>query len=87
MENSIKEMVFVGHHHFSSKDKTQIYYVIQALYNEEDLTRGNNRGTMINIFVDEEQYKKITKMVIGEVLKVNLIPNISTGKLYYKVVL
>lgn len=89
MENSTQEMILVGYHHFTSKDKKQIYFVVQCLYNEEDRTRGNLKGTMINIFVEEETYKKIIQdeLQIGSVLKVEVRPNLSTGKIYYRVVI
>lgn len=87
MENQSKDMILVGYHHFNSKDKKQIYYVVQCLYNEDDRTRGNLKGTMINIFVDDEVYKKVVQNDIGTILKVDVIPNLSTGKIYYKVVI
>ena len=73
MENSTQEMILVGYHHFNSKDKKQIYYVVQCLYNEDDRTRGNLKGTMINIFVEDEVYQKICKLEIGTVLKVEVV--------------
>lgn len=87
MGNSTQEMILVGYHHFNSKDKKQIYYVVQCLYNEDDRERGNLKGTMINIFVEDEVYKKISKCDIGSVLKINIRPNLSTGKIYYEVVI
>ncbi len=87
MQNQVTDMILVGFHHFNSKDKSQIYYVVQVLYNEIDLSRGNNKGTMINIFVDDELYQKIAQLDIGTLLKVELKPNLSTGKLNYKVVM
>lgn len=87
MDRQTQNMILVGYHHFNSKDKTQIYYVVQCLYSENDLTRGNRKGTMINIFVDDDIYKKILEMDIGTVLKVEIIPNLNSGKLSYKVVL
>lgn len=87
MENSTQDMILVGYHHFNSKDKKQIYYVVQCLYNEDDRTRGNLKGTMINIFVEDEVYQKVCQLDIGTVLKVEVNPNLSTGKIYYKVVI
>ena len=87
MENSTQEMVLVGYHHFNSKDKKQIYYVVQCLYNEDDRSRGNLKGTMINIFVEDEIYQKICQLDIGTTLKVNVKPNLSSGKIYYEVVI
>lgn len=87
MEKSLQEMVLVGYHHFSSKDKSEIFYVVQVLYNNTDIERSNNKATMINIFTTGEIYKKVCQMSIGQVLKVEMSPNLETGKIYYKVVL
>lgn len=87
MEKSIEEMVLIGYHHFSSKDKSQIFYVIQCLFNEQDMTKGTMKGTMINIFVNDETYKIVNQMGIGTPLKIEVSPNIQTGKLNYKVVI
>lgn len=87
MEKSLQEMVLVGYHHFSSKDKSEIFYVVQVLYNNTDIERANNKATMINIFTTDEIYKKVCQMSIGQVLKVEMSPNFETGKIYYKVVL
>lgn len=87
MEKSIQEMVLVGYHHFSSKDKSEIFYVVQVLYNNTDIERANNKATMINIFTTDEIYKKVCQMSVGQVLKVEMSPNMETGKIYYKVVM
>ena len=87
MEKTTQEMILVGYHHFNSKDKKQIYYVVQCLYNENDLARGNFRGTMINIFVEDDVYQKVSDLEIGSTLKIEVIPNVSSGKIYYKVVI
>lgn len=87
MEKSIQDMVLIGYHHFSSKDKTQIYYVVQCLYNKFDAERSNNKATLINIFTTEEIYKLIINKHVGEVLKVEVSPNLETGKIFYKVVI
>ena len=87
MEKSLQEMVLVGYHHFSSKDKSEIFYVVQVLYNNTDIERANNKATMINIFTTDEIYKKVCQMSVGQVLKVEMSPNMETGKIYYKVVM
>lgn len=87
MDKSTQDMILVGYHHFNSKDKKQIYYVVQCLYNENDTTRGNLKGTMINIFVEDNVYQKVAKLDIGTVLKIEIVPNLSTGKIYYRVVI
>ena len=87
MEKTIQEMTLIGYHHFSSKEKKELYYVVQVLYNSLDVERSNNKATMINIYTDDETYKKVCQMSIGQVLNVQMIPNLETGKIYYKVVL
>lgn len=87
MGNNIEDMILVGFYHFSSKDKTKIYYVAQFLYNQVDIERVNNKGTVINVFVTDDEYKVICQKNVGDVFKVSVSPDLSTGKLYYKVVL
>jgi len=87
MGNSTQEMLLVGYHHFNSKDKKQIYYVVQCLYNVDDKSRGNYKGTMINIFVDDDTYQKVCQLELGTVLNIEVSPNLQTGKIYYKVVI
>lgn len=87
MGKTVEEMVLVGFHHFSSKDKTKIYYVIQCLHNDVDIERSNNKGTLINIFVTEEVYKQIIHRSIGELLKVEISANLQTSKVSYRVVI
>lgn len=87
MGKSIEEMTLIGYYHFSSKDKKQIFYVVQVLYNTTDVERSNNKATMINIFTTDEIYKKVCQMSVGESLKIEIVPNLEKGKMYYKVVL
>lgn len=87
MQNQQINMVLVGHYHFSSKDKSHIYYVIQCLYVEDDISRGTKKGTMINIFTDDLTYQKVSKLDIGSALDIEVKPNLNTGKVNYKVVI
>ena len=87
MQNSVEEMVLIGYHHFSSKDKSQIFYVVQVLHNTTDIERSNNKATMINIFTTDDIYKKVCQMPVGQLLKIEMLPNLENGKIYYKVVL
>ena len=87
MENQVYKMPLVGYHHFSSKDKTQIYYVVQVLDSENDVTKGTQKGTLINIFVDDEVYKKVNNFDFGEILNVELKPNLNTGKISYRIII
>lgn len=86
MGKSVEDMTLVGYHHFSAKDKSQIFYVVQVLYNKAEFEHSNNRATMINIFTTDDVYQKICQMPIGQVLKVEITPNLESGKIYYKVV-
>lgn len=84
MEKSIQEMILVGHYSFTSKDKNNTYYVVQALYSKNDLSNGNLRGTIINLYVSVDDYERVKELELGTVLKVEVSSNIETGKLYYK---
>lgn len=85
MENVV-DMIFVGHNHFCSKDKNNIYYVIQVLFNSVDISRNTNKATLINIFVDDKSYQDLCQMEVGSSLKVEVRPNMETGKVSYKIV-
>ena len=85
--NEVKELIFVGNMSFSSKAKDKIYYVVQVLHNEIDVTRGTNRATLVNIFTDDDTYKKFVGAEIGSTVKVEIKPNLSTGKINYKIIL
>lgn len=83
MEIQVKQMTLVGYYHFNSKDKTKIFFVVQCLYSSVDLSNDNLRGTMINIFVDENVFNKVKSMDMGTSLDVQVSSNLETGKLYY----
>ncbi len=85
--NEVKELIFVGNISFSSKAKDKIYYVVQVLHNEIDVSRGTNRATLVNIFTDDDTYKKFVGAEIGSTVKVEIKPNLSTGKINYKIIL
>lgn len=84
---STQEMIYVGNNTFSSKEKDKIYYVVQVLYNERDVGRGTNKATLINIFTDDETYKRFVGAEVGSTVKVEIKPNMSTGKINYKIVM
>lgn len=83
-----EDLVFhlAGFYHFTSKDKENTYYVVQALNIQEE-SEYNKKGTLINIFVDSNVYDAISNMEIGACLNVLIIPNLETGKLHYKLVI
>lgn len=86
MEN-VQEMSLVGFYHFSSKDKTKHYYVVQALSNQIEEGKAINKAFVVDVFVSEDIYNSIINKDIGEVIKVQITPNLSTGKLSYKICL
>lgn len=82
------EMTYVGHNHFSSKEKKELYNIIQVLYNSLDEQHFTNKATLINIFVDDDVYNIIARSYeIGTTLKVEVKPILSTGKISYKIIL
>lgn len=86
MEN-VQDMTLIGFYHFSSKDKTKHYYVVQALTNELNVSNSTNKATVIDIFVSDEIYNSILNKEIGEPIKVQMTPNLSTGKIGFKLCL
>lgn len=83
---SVQEMIYVGNNSFSSKAKDAIYYVVQVLYNERDVSRGTNKATLINIFTDDKTYQKFVGSEVGSTVKVEVKPNMAVGKINYKIV-
>lgn len=86
MEN-VQEMSLVGFYHFASKDKTKHYFVVQAMTNKIEEGKAINRATIIDVFVSEEMYNSIINKEVGELIKVQMTPNLSTGKLSFKICL
>lgn len=86
MNNSVQEMILIGHYSFTSKDKSKEYFVVQCLYSNNDLSNGNLRGTMINIYCNKDEYERIKELDIGTVLNIQVSSSFETGKLYYKLV-
>ena len=78
----------VGYYHFTSKDKSKTYYVLQLLKTDED-ERNNKRCSLKDIFVDEEVYTKVVRGIvdIGVSVDVEVSINTQTDKVYYKVVI
>lgn len=86
MENNVVEMTLVGYHHFKNKEKTEDYHVVQcAYYDSIDEQRAQVKCVIIPIFVDLSVFQKIANKKIGEIIKVQVNPNLTTGKIYYKV--
>lgn len=84
---TVQEMNFIGYYHFASKDKTKHYYVVQALSTTKDVSNGNYKTNIVDIFVSEEMYNIILEKEIGTPINVQIIPNLSTGKFSFKILL
>lgn len=84
---TIQEMTLVGYYHFASKDKTKHFYVVQALSSKNDVSNSNYRSTICDIFVSEEMYNSILNREIGTLINVQVEPNLSTGKINFKICL
>lgn len=85
--DELKDMSLVGFYKFSSKDKTKSFFVIQVLFYEEDKSINSIKSNIINIFVNEEQYKNIVdNNSIGSILNVRIKADLSTGKVYYSII-
>lgn len=87
MENNVQEMTLVGFYHFASKDKTKHYYVVQALSNQIEEGKAINRASVVDVFVSEEIYNSIVNKEIGDIINVQITPNLSTGKLSFRICL
>ena len=83
--DDLKEMPLVGYYHFTSKDKTKVFYVVQVLFSENDLSQNTNKGTLLNIFVNDNIYNTVSNSNFGDLLPVKISTNFSTGKLYYSI--
>lgn len=86
MEN-VQEMTLVGFYDFFSKDKQNHYYVVQALSSTNDVSKGTCKSVIVDVFVSEEIYNSILNREIGTYINVQITPNLSTGKLSFKVCL
>lgn len=77
----IEEMKLVGYYTFTSKDKKNLYYVLQFLNND------STKASLINVFVEKNVYERVTQDYdIGSLLNVECSINFDTNKVYYKVV-
>lgn len=87
MNSILEKMPLLGYYHFSSKDKTQSYYVVQVLHTEYDENKNIKKGILINIFVGEDLYNIIGQFDIGTALDIKVIPNLNTGKVNYDIII
>ena len=88
MENNVVQMNLVGFFHFKNKEGTKEYHIIQCVsYPNHQLERGQMKGVIISIFVDLEIFQTISNMSIGDKIDVEIVPNLETGKINYKVMI
>lgn len=85
MEN-IVQMNLIGYHHFKNKEKTEDYHIVQCAYYENiDEQRAQVKATIIPIFVDLKSFQEIANKKLGDTIDVEIRPNLTTGKIHYKV--
>lgn len=83
----VQKMSFVGHYHFKSKNKQDMYYVVQCLHVDDDVSQGNKKGSLINVFVNNDIYEKVSALDVGFTLDVEVVPNLNTGKIFYNILI
>ncbi len=83
MENYV-EFNLAGFYHFSNKEKTKTFYIVQLSINKNE-GASNKKCVMINVFVNSDEYAEIITKDIGEVLNVKITPNLETGKSNYEI--
>ena len=85
MEN-IVQMNLIGYYHFKNKEKTEDYHIVQCAYYENiDEQRAQMKAVIIPIFVDLKTFQEIANKTLGEKIDVEIKPNLTTGKINYKV--
>lgn len=87
MEGTHVQGNLIGYYHFSSKDKEKEYLIAQIMFTKAEPERNNMRATVVGIFVTEEIYKGILQKNIGDKIDVEIVPNLETGKISYKVLI
>ena len=85
MEN-IVQMNLIGYHHFKNKEKTEDYHIVQCAYYENVNEQiAQVKATIIPVFVDLKTFQEIANKNIGDVLDIEIKPNLVTGKIHYRV--
>lgn len=87
MEGTHVQGNLIGYYHFSSKDKSQQYFIVQIMFTKAEPEKNNMRATVVGIFINEEIYKGILQKNIGDKIDVEIVPNLETGKISYKVLI
>lgn len=85
MKNNAVQMNLVGYYHFTNKERTEEYHIVQCAYYEGEEARAQMKAIIIPIFVDLKAFQEIANMTIGSTLDVELVPNLETGKIRYRV--
>lgn len=85
MENNVVQMNLIGYHHFKNKEGTEEYHIVQCAYYKGDVQRAQMKAVIIPVFVELKDFQVIANMKIGSALNVEIIPNLETGKIRYKV--
>lgn len=85
MENNVVQMNLIGYYHFKNKEGTEEYHIVQCAYYKGEEARAQMKAVIIPIFVDLQTFQKIANMNIGSALNVEVVPNLETGKIRYKV--
>ena len=80
MENQILKAHFLGCYAFNSKDKTRIFYKLQAVAYKE----GTTKAVIIDTFVNENDYENLEEREQFSILELEVVPNFSTGSIAYK---
>lgn len=81
MGNQTLKAHFLGSYSFKSKDKTKYFYKLQAVAYEE----GNRRALLIDTFITGEEYQKLYDDIdFFDSIDLEIIPNLTTGQIRYK---
>lgn len=82
MENQILKAHLLGYYSFKSKDKTKEFFKLQAVAYSE----GNSKALLIDTFVTQDDYEKLSDdFSIFDNIDLQIIPNLVTGKIAYKI--
>lgn len=82
MENQILKAHYLWTYCFKSKDKTKDFYKLQAVaYAEKD-----TKALLIDTFITKEDYTKLSNDFSAfDNIDLQIIPNLITGKIAYKI--
>lgn len=82
MEYQILKAHYLGSYSFMSKDKTKYFYKLQAVAYSE----GSTKALLIDTFITQDDYEKLSDdFSIFDNIDLQIIPNLVTGKIAYKI--